>query len=84
MSLPETHECHSCSINPEVGSILHEDLVVGAPLSMEDLDDAQRLQRFAGKYAHDGCRVVEVRRVPSGGLRGYAWMVRFVESGGAA
>jgi hypothetical protein len=60
---------------------LHEDLVVGAPLSMEELDDAQRLERFALKYAHDGCRVTEVRRVPSGSLGGYAWAVRFVEHG---
>lgn len=58
---------------------LHEDLVVGAPLSMEDLDEAQRLDRFAGKYAHDGCRVVEVRKVPSESLSGYAWAVRFTE-----
>ena len=58
---------------------MHEDLVVGAPLSMEDLDDSQRLARFAGKYVHDGCRVVEVRRVDSDSLSGYAWAVRFVE-----
>ncbi len=63
---------------------MHEDLVVGAPLSMEDLDEGQRLARFAGKYAHDGCRVVEVTRVPSEGLSGYAWAVRFLEGDAAA
>lgn len=59
---------------------MHEDLVVGAPLSMEDLDDAQRLQRFGAKYAHDKCSVIDVRRVASGeGLSGFGWQVRFVE-----
>lgn len=46
---------------------------------MEDLTDAQRLDRFARKYAHDGCLVREVRRVPHDGSRGYAWSVRFTE-----
>jgi len=62
-----------------VGMTVHEDLVTGAPLSMEDLDDAQRLARFSGKYAHDGCEVVEVRRVAHDGPGGYAWAVRFLE-----
>lgn len=44
---------------------------------MEDLTDEQRLDRFALKYAHDGCRVTEVRRVPHDNLSGYAWSVRF-------
>ncbi|MDH6580441.1 hypothetical protein [Kitasatospora sp. MAP5-34] len=79
MSLPATHQCRTCSGDPAHGATLHEDLVVGAPLSMEELDDAQRLERFALKYAHDGCRVTEVRRVPSASLSGYAWAVRFVE-----
>ncbi|MEU9010971.1 hypothetical protein AB0D12_14560 [Streptomyces sp. NPDC048479] len=47
---------------------------------MEDLTDAQRLDRFARKYAHDGCLVREVRRVPHDSLSGYAWSVRFTES----
>jgi hypothetical protein len=47
---------------------------------MEDLSDAQRLDRFASKYAHDGCQVREVRRVPQDNLSGYAWSVRFVET----
>jgi hypothetical protein len=84
MSLPEAHVCRNCSEDAGIGGILHEDLVVGAPLSMESLDEAQRLERFAGKYVHDGCRVVEVRRVPSESLSGYAWAVRFVEAEGAA
>ncbi len=79
MALPRTHRCHTCSENAAVGAILHEDVVVGAPLSMEDLTDEQRLKRFSGKYAHDGCRVTEVLRVPSDSLSGYAWAVRFVE-----
>ncbi|MEY9964732.1 hypothetical protein ABIA33_002774 [Streptacidiphilus sp. MAP12-16] len=60
---------------------MHEDVVVGAPLSMEDLDGAQRLARFAGKYVHDGCEVIEVRKVESDSLGGYAWSVRFLEAG---
>ena len=60
---------------------MHEDLVVGAPLSMEDLDASQLLARFANKYAHDGCKVTEVRRVASDSLGGYAWSVRFVDEG---
>ena len=60
---------------------MHEDLVVGAPLSMEDLDAPQLLARFANKYAHDGCKVIEVRRVASDSLGGYAWSVRFVNEG---
>ncbi|MDX3073467.1 hypothetical protein ACIP98_01180 [Streptomyces sp. NPDC088354] len=79
MSLPKTHNCSSCSNGAGQGEVLHEDLVVGAPLSMEDLTEAQRLDRFARKYAHDGCQVREVRRVPHDGLSGYAWSVRFVE-----
>lgn len=47
---------------------------------MEDLTDAQRLERFARKYAHDGCQVREVRRVPYDNLSGYAWSVRFTEN----
>lgn len=53
--------------------------MVGAPLSMEELTDAQRLDRFALKYAHDGCQVREVRKVPHETLSGYAWAVRFSE-----
>jgi hypothetical protein len=80
MALPLVHECRLCSDDSATGTTVHEDLVVGAPLSMEDLDDAQRLARFAGKYAHDDCEVVEVRKVDSDSLGGYAWSVRFVES----
>jgi hypothetical protein len=79
MALPSTHECRTCSNDGTVGLTVHEDLVVGAPLSMEDLDAAQRLARFAGKYAHDGCEVIEVSKVPSDSLGGYAWAVRFLE-----
>ncbi|WP_407547570.1 hypothetical protein QOM21_00975 [Streptomyces sp. Pv4-95] len=79
MALPKTHLCSACSDDSAPDSALHEDLVVGAPLSMEDLTDAQRLDRFARKYAHDGCLVNEVRRVPHDGSRGYAWSVRFTE-----
>jgi hypothetical protein len=46
---------------------------------MEDLTDAQRLERFSRKYAHDGCEVQDVRRVPHDSLGGYAWSVRFSE-----
>ncbi|MEJ8634611.1 hypothetical protein ABZY19_17830 [Streptomyces sp. NPDC006475] len=77
MALPRTHHCQACSDTSAHEPVLHEDLVVGAPLSMEDLTDAQRLDRFALKYAHDGCRVTEVRRVPHDNLSGYAWSVRF-------
>ncbi|WP_406001133.1 hypothetical protein [Streptomyces sp. NBC_00829] len=80
MALPKTHYCSACSDASAPEEVLHEDLVVGAPLSMEDLTEAQRLDRFALKYAHDGCRVREVRRVPHHGLSGYAWSVRFVEN----
>ena len=80
MALPRTHECRLCSDDGTTGTIVHEDLVVGAPLSMEDLDDAARLARFAGKYVHDGCEVVEVRKVDSDSLGGYAWAVRFREA----
>ncbi|MFD9500624.1 hypothetical protein [Streptomyces sp. NPDC060035] len=80
MALPKTHHCSACSDSAAQHSVLHEDLVVGAPLSMEDLTDAQRLDRFARKYAHDGCEVTEVRRVPHDSLSGYAWSVRFTES----
>lgn len=80
MPLPATHRCSSCSHDAESGTVLHEDLVLGAPLSMEDLTDAQRLDRFARKYAHDGCRVTEVLRVPHSTLSGYAWSVRFIEN----
>ncbi|MEZ0090366.1 hypothetical protein [Streptacidiphilus sp. EB129] len=79
MALPSTHECRTCSNEGTTGLTVHEDVVVGAPLSMEDLDGAQRLARFAGKYAHDGCEVIEVRKVASDGLSGYAWSVRFLE-----
>ncbi|MDI5962318.1 hypothetical protein POF50_000425 [Streptomyces sp. SL13] len=79
MSLPRTHQCSGCSPSPASGTTLHEDLVVGAPLSMEDLTDAQRLERFSRKYAHDGCEVQDVRRVPHDSLGGYAWSVRFSE-----
>ncbi|MCY0931850.1 hypothetical protein OTB20_37880 [Streptomyces sp. H27-H1] len=79
MTLPETHECSMCSPDASIGTTVHEDLVVGAPLSMEDLDDAQRLERFAGKYAHDHCKVIEVRKVTSDSLSGFAWSVRFIE-----
>jgi hypothetical protein len=68
-------------VDDATGTTVHEDLVVGAPLSMEDLDDAQRLARFSGKYVHDGCQVVEVRKVDSDSLSGYAWAVRFREGG---
>ncbi|MGW7486702.1 hypothetical protein [Streptomyces sp. NPDC054786] len=80
MALPQTHHCSACSDGAAPGTALHEDLVVGAPLSMEDLTDAQRLDRFARKYAHDGCEVREVRRVPHDCSSGYAWSVRFTES----
>ncbi|MEU1629771.1 hypothetical protein ABZ746_31625 [Streptomyces sp. NPDC020096] len=80
MSLPQTHLCSACSIDAAPGTVVHEDLVVGAPLSMEDLTEVQRLERFARKYAHDGCRVTEVRRVPHDSPSGYAWSVRFIES----
>ncbi|MFC9248070.1 hypothetical protein ACFT7S_29825 [Streptomyces sp. NPDC057136] len=80
MALPRTHHCSVCSDGAASGSVLHEDLVVGAPLSMEELTDAQRLDRFALKYAHDGCQVREVRRVPHDSLSGYAWSVTFTES----
>lgn len=80
MALPKTHQCSTCSDGAAQTPVLHEDLVVGAPLSMEDLTDAQRLDRFAHKYAHDGCQVREVRRVPHDSLSGYAWSVRFIES----
>ncbi|QMU76877.1 hypothetical protein GXW83_15205 [Streptacidiphilus sp. PB12-B1b] len=80
MTLPATHECRTCSYQAVLGTTVHEDVVVGAPLSMEDLDDAQRLQRFGAKYAHDKCRVLGVRRVASvEGLSGFGWEVRFVE-----
>jgi hypothetical protein len=79
MALPKTHHCSSCSDGGAQEEVIHEDLVVGAPLSMEDLTEAQRLDRFARKYAHDGCQVREVRRVPHDCLSGYAWSVRFVE-----
>ncbi|MCM2417229.1 MULTISPECIES: hypothetical protein [unclassified Streptomyces] len=79
MPLPATHQCRTCSTDATDGATLHEDLVVGAPLSMEALDEAQRLDRFARKYAHDGCRVTEVRQVPSGSTSGYAWSVRFLD-----
>ncbi|GGO99851.1 hypothetical protein [Wenjunlia tyrosinilytica] len=82
MSLPRTHRCPACSARaPAPEPVLHEDIVVGAPLSMEELDEAQLLERFGRKYAHDGCRVTEVRRVPSDTLSGYAWSVRFIENG---
>ncbi|MFI2350408.1 hypothetical protein ACH492_25845 [Streptomyces sp. NPDC019443] len=80
MALPKTHQCPACLDGAAPDTVLHEDLVVGAPLSMEDLTDAQRLDRFARKYAHDGCQVREVRRVPHDTLSGYAWSVRFTES----
>jgi hypothetical protein len=80
MPLPKTHQCPACLDSAAPDTVLHEDLVVGAPLSMEDLTDAQRLDRFARKYAHDGCQVREVRRVPHDTLSGYAWSVRFTES----
>lgn len=80
MALPRTHHCSACSDGSAADGVLHEDLVVGAPLSMEDLTEAQLLDRFALKYAHDGCQVREVRRVAHNGLSGYAWSVRFVES----
>ncbi|MFI5630295.1 hypothetical protein ACIA8E_13095 [Streptomyces sp. NPDC051664] len=80
MPLPKTHLCPACSDGAATDPVLHEDLVVGAPLSMEDLTDAERLDRFARKYAHDGCQVREVRRVPYDSLSGYAWSVRFTEN----
>ncbi|MGW0559471.1 hypothetical protein ACWDZ4_02280 [Streptomyces sp. NPDC003016] len=80
MALPETHHCSACSDDAAQDTVLHQDLVIGAPLSMEDLTDAQRLERFARKYAHDGCQVREVRRVPHDNLSGYAWSVRFTEN----
>jgi hypothetical protein len=80
MALPKTHHCLACSDGAAPDTVLHEDLVVGAPLSMDDLTDAQRLDRFARKYAQDGCQVREVLRVPHGNLSGYAWSVRFIES----
>ncbi|MBT2504958.1 hypothetical protein J7I98_03410 [Streptomyces sp. ISL-98] len=79
MALPEMHDCSACSDGAAQDTVLHQDLVVGAPLSMEDLTDVQRLDRFARKYAHDGCQVREVRRVPHDSLSGYAWSVRFTE-----
>jgi hypothetical protein len=79
MSLPENHQCSGCSRGSTPGTTLHEDLVVGAPLSMEDLTETQRFERFARKYAHDGCQVKEVRRVPHDSSSGYAWSVRFTE-----
>lgn len=81
MTLPSTHHCSTCSDGGAASeSVVHEDLVVGAPLSMEDLSDAERLDRFSLKYAHDGCEVREVRRVAQDSLSGYAWVVRFTES----
>ncbi|NYE40527.1 hypothetical protein [Streptomyces fulvorobeus] len=80
MALPRTHHCSVCSDGSATGAVLHEDLVIGAPLSMEELSDAERLDRFALKYAHDGCQVKEVRRVPHDNLSGYAWSVLFTES----
>lgn len=80
MALPKSHLCSACSDGTARDTVLHQDLVVGAPLSMEDLTDAQRLDRFARKYAHDGCQVTEVLRVPHDSLSGYAWSVRFTES----
>ncbi|MFF1460924.1 hypothetical protein [Streptomyces sp. NPDC058330] len=80
MALPETHQCLTCSDDAVQDAVLHHDLVVGAPLSMEDLTEDQRLDRFALKYAHDGCQVREVQRVAHEGLGGYAWSVRFTES----
>jgi hypothetical protein len=79
MSLPRTHQCSACSHDSALGTTIHEDLVVGAPLSMEDLTETQRFERFARKYAHDGCQVKEVRRVPHDSSSGYAWSVRFTE-----
>lgn len=79
MTLPSTHQCLHCSPDDATGVTVHEDTVTGAPLSMEELDDAQRLTRFGGKYAHDGCQVIEVRRVADEGPGGYAWLVRFLE-----
>ncbi|MYR97882.1 hypothetical protein GTY67_08385 [Streptomyces sp. SID8374] len=79
MALPRTHHCSACSDGSATDVTLHEDLVIGAPLSMEELTDAQRLDRFALKYAHDGCQVREVRQVPHDTLSGYAWSVRFSE-----
>ncbi len=79
MALPKTHHCPACTDDSASAEVLHEDLVVGAPLSMEDLTETQRLDRFDRKYAHDGCQVTEVRRVPHDSLSGYAWSVRFVE-----
>ena len=66
---------------PENDPLTVEDLVLGAPLSMEELDDARRLERFAGKYAHDGCQVIEVKKVTSSTLSGFGWAVRFIEEG---
>lgn len=80
MSLPRTHQCSACSHDAGPGTVLHEDLVVGAPLSMDGLDEAQRLERFARKYAQDGCRVTDVQQVPHDTLSGYAWSVHFVET----
>lgn len=47
---------------------------------MEALTETQLLDRFAAKYAHDGCRVTEVAQVPHDTLSGYAWSVRFIEA----
>jgi hypothetical protein len=81
MAVPEAHQCSTCADDTALGTTVHEDLVLGAPLSMEELDDARRLERFAGKYAHDGCKVIEVRKVASATLSGFGWSVRFVEDG---
>ena len=81
MAVPEAHQCRTCTDDTSLGTTVHEDLVLGAPLSMEELDDARRLERFAGKYAHDGCQVIEVRKVASTTLSGFGWAVRFIEEG---
>ncbi len=79
MALPESHQCRTCSPPPGGGATLHEDLVVGAPLSMDDLDKSELLERFAGKYIHDGCQVIEVHKVAADSLSGHAWVVQFLE-----
>ncbi|CAO0834632.1 hypothetical protein SMICM17S_12783 [Streptomyces microflavus] len=69
MPLPRTHHCSACSDGSATGDVLHEDLVVGAPLSMEELTDAQRLDPVRAQ--------VRPRRLP--GQRGPAGPARHPE-----
>ena len=46
---------------------------------MDDLGKSELLERFAGKYIHDGCQVIEVHKVAADSLSGHAWVVQFLE-----